>query len=95
MNFSIKEVAEVISAITGVKDITFGNTDRDQRSYLVKFDKFNNLIPEFNFEFDLKLGVKDLMENFKYYEEKISSRRINQIQNLLKIKKIDNNLRWN
>ena len=95
MNFSIKEVAEVISAITGVKDITFGKSDRDQRSYLVKFDKFKNLIPEFNFEFDLKLGVKDLIENFKYYEEKISSRRINQIQNLLKQKKIDSNLRWN
>ena len=95
LNFSIKEVAEVISAITGVKDITFGKSDRDQRSYLVKFDKFKNLIPEFNFEFDLKLGVKDLMENFKYYEEKISSRRINQIQNLLKQKKIDSNLRWN
>lgn len=94
LNYSIKEVANQISEITGVSEISFGNADTDQRSYLVKFDKIRKLMPDFTFKNNLKLGVLDLLKNFEHYEHSFSSRRLSQIEQLKKEDKIDDNLRW-
>ena len=73
-------------------------------------NSLHNYLQNKDFNGELELGYVNYLKSNKfdeiyyisayrfdsdYYEEKISSRRINQIQNLLKQKKIDSNLRWN
>ena len=94
MNFSIKEIAEIIGDRLKLDTITFGQHDADQRSYELDFSKLNEYYPSYNIEFNLHKGIDDLIYNFKKYEISGSEKRISVLNKLISEKKIDQNLFW-
>ena len=83
LNFSIKEVAEVIGNILNLDDIVFGKKDADQRSYQLTFDKLNYLFPNFQIDFSLQKGVENLIKNFEKYNLSGNERRLKALKNLI------------
>jgi len=94
LNYSIRTVAEYIKDILNIEKINFGKKDEDQRSYLVDFSKITNEFPNFNIEFDLEKGIKDLINNFENHKFDINVKRIKKINNLLSKNHINDSLYW-
>jgi nucleoside-diphosphate-sugar epimerase len=94
MNYSVKEIAQKISEITGVKNLSFGEKDNDQRSYMVDFSKLKEVLPSFEFKHDLESGAIDLIENIQQIKSEINARRIRKIKNLIEEDKLDTHLYW-
>lgn len=92
LNFSIKEVAEVIGSILNLDDIVFGKKDVDQRSYQLTFDKLKYLFPNFQIDFSIKQGVEDLIINFEKYNLSGNEKRLKSLQNLIENKIINDDL---
>ncbi len=95
LNYSIREIAETVSSVLEVDDISIGKFDSDQRSYELSFVKLKEYFPEFKINFDLKKGILDLVENFKDYKIKGNERRVQLLNQLIKQKRLDENLKWN
>tara|TARA_A100001035_G_scaffold260506_1_gene238818 strand:+ start:862 stop:1839 length:978 start_codon:yes stop_codon:yes gene_type:complete len=94
LNYSIREIAETVSSVLGVDDISIGKFDSDQRSYELSFVKLKEYFPEFKINFDLRKGILDLVENFKDYKIKGNERRVQLLNQLIKQKRLDENLKW-
>lgn len=94
LNYSIKEISQIISDLTKVEDITFGDKDDDQRSYYLSFDKLNNIYPNFEIEFDMRSGILDLINNLKHYKLSGNEIRLKKLDSLTKENKVDSNLFW-
>ena len=94
LNFSIKEVALAIGNQIQTNKITFGEKDKDQRSYFVDFTKLTNTLSDYRFKFDLNSGINDLLENYKFHNFDINTKRIKKINYLLDEKLVDENLLW-
>ena len=94
LNYSIKEIAEIVGELTGVEKLKIGNKDSDQRSYYLDFTKLNALISEFEIQFDLHSGINDLIQNLKTYDLSGNERRLPKLNKLIKDGKLDKNLRW-
>lgn len=92
LNFSIKEIAEVIGSILNLDDIVFGKKDVDQRSYQLTFDKLKYLFPNFQIDFSIKQGVEDLIKNFEKYNLSGNEKRLKALQNLIENKIINDDL---
>ena len=95
LNYSIREIAETVSSVLEVDDISIGKFDSDQRSYELSFVKLKEYFSEFKINFDLKKGILDLVENFKDYKIKGNERRVQLLNQLIKQKRLDENLKWN
>ena len=93
LNYSIKNVAEIIGDKLNISQIHYGKKDLDQRSYLVNFNKFDKIF-KYNFEFDLDKGIQDLINNYENTENSINQKRIRKINYLLEEKLLDKNLYW-
>lgn len=93
LNYSIKNVAEIIGDKLKITNILYGKKDSDQRSYLVDFNKFDKTF-NYNFEFDLNQGIQDLINNYENTEISINHKRIKKINYLLDKKLLDKNLYW-
>ena len=94
LNYSIKEISQIISDLTNVEDITFGDKDDDQRSYYLSFDKLNKIYPDFEIEFDMRSGIQDLINNLKHYKLSGNEIRLKKLDSLTKENKVDSNLFW-
>ena len=94
LNYSIRTVAEKIKDILGIKKISFGMKDEDQRSYLVDFSKIKNEFTEFNIEYNLEKGIKDLILNFENHKFDSNSKRIKKINNLIEDELLSDDLYW-
>ena len=94
MNFSIRQIAEVVANLLKIDDIKFGEKDSDQRSYELSFKKLNKYFQSFEIEFTLEEGVKDLIHNFKTYKFSGNERRIKVLNNLINENKLSNELIW-
>ena len=94
MNFSIRQIAEVVANLLKIEDIKFGEKDSDQRSYELSFKKLNKYFQSFEIEFTLEEGVKDLIHNFKTYKFSGNERRIKVLNNLINENKLSNELIW-
>jgi len=94
LNYSIKEIALNIADKLDIKDIKYGEKDPDQRSYKVNFSKFENLFPEFNFNFDLDKGIDELIKNYKEHNFDLNVYRLKKIKYLLDENIIDEKLKF-
>mgnify|MGYP001250380099 CR=1 FL=1 len=94
LNYSIKEIAEIVGELTGVEKLKIGKKDSDQRSYYLDFTKLNTLISEFEIQFDLRSGINDLIKNLKTYDLSGNERRLQKLNKLIEAGKLDKNLRW-
>ena len=76
------------------KNLSFGEKDNDQRSYMVDFSKLKEVLPSFEFKHDLESGAIDLIENIQQIKSEINARRIRKIKNLIEEDKLDTHLYW-
>ena len=95
LNYSIREIAETVSSVLGVDDISIGQFDSDQRSYQLSFQKLKEYFPQFQINFNLEKGILDLLDNFKVYKIKGNERRVQLLNKLIKQNQLDENLKWN
>ncbi len=94
LNYSIKEIALNISGKLNIKDIKYGEKDPDQRSYKVNFSKFENLFPEYSFNFDLDKGIDELIKNYREHNFDLNVYRLKKIKYLLDENIIDEKLKF-
>ncbi len=95
LNYSIKEVALAIGDQIDTKKISFGERDEDQRSYFVDFSKLSKTLSKYKMKYNLKNGIKDLLENYKVHNFDNNTKRIQKINYLLDENLVNNKLEWN
>ena len=94
LNYSIREISEIISELTKVENIEIGEKDPDQRSYYLSFDKLNKTFTNFKIEKNMEKGVNDLILNFNSYQLTGNERRLTKLNKLVDKKMLDTNLYW-
>ena len=99
-NYRVKEIAEIVSEVFQGCSVAFGNSDGDNRSYRVSFDKINSRLPGFRCEWDALAGARQLREIFESLDmppEIFTSRsytRIKQLSYLIGTGQLDDELFW-
>ncbi len=67
-NFQVKDVADIAKKLFPDCDITYtGEAVNDSRDYKVNFNKFKNMFPDFNFEYNLLSGMEELAKRLIDY----------------------------
>ena len=95
-NFTVKEMAESVKKIYPKTEIIFKNQTPDARTYKVSFNRILNELSGYYFpKWDLDMGAKELITNFKKYnfsEDDFLGFKTNRIKQLksLKDKKLIN-----
>lgn len=99
-NFRVKEIAEIVNGAFPGCELTFGESDGDNRSYRVSFEKINNNLPGFSCEYDAARGAEQLHDifsqinlNSEAFESK-SYTRLKQLEYLLQTKQLNDELYW-
>jgi nucleoside-diphosphate-sugar epimerase len=60
-NYQVRDVADKVQKLIPSAKITYtGEVGADPRNYRVKFDLLNKLLPEFQLQYDLALGMEEL-----------------------------------
>lgn len=99
-NYQVREVAEVVGDVFPGCEVSFGNSDGDNRSYRVSFDKIAERLPAFRCAYDVRRGAEELRETFERVgltAERFDHRsftRLKQLQYLLGSGEIDAELHW-
>jgi len=95
LNYTVKNIAEIISDITEVQSVSFGVSDGDSRSYFVDFSKLEKLFPNFEFIYDIEIGVRELINNYKdIIKNNENNKRIKKINKLIQNGDVDDKLFW-
>jgi nucleoside-diphosphate-sugar epimerase len=64
-NYQVKDIVSVIQKLIPKANIVFtGEAGKDPRNYRVKFDLLGMILPEFEFEYNLDKGMKELYQKF-------------------------------
>jgi len=99
-NYQVKDIAEIVAQVFPDCEVTFGESNGDNRSYRVCFDKIKKELPEFRCQRNVETGAHELLELFEginltqeMFELK-SYTRLKQLQHLLKTRQIDEDLFW-
>jgi nucleoside-diphosphate-sugar epimerase len=99
-NYRVREIAEMIATVFPGCTMTLGQSDGDNRSYRVCFDKIHNRLPGFSCQWDAKKGAQELLTVFQQVhltEETFFSRhftRLKQLQHLINSGQLDPSLFW-
>ncbi|WP_432986493.1 NAD-dependent epimerase/dehydratase family protein [Dactylosporangium sp. CA-233914] len=100
-NYLIRDVANMVAEIVPGSEPTFAEgAGADLRNYRVTCDLIEREIPEFQPQWNVKLGVEQLIENYQRYGLTIEQfksethQRIKRIRSLMDAGKLDGKLRW-
>jgi nucleoside-diphosphate-sugar epimerase len=100
-NYQIRDVAAIVEDVVPGSEVSFAaDAAPDSRNYRVSCRKLEDTLPEFQPQWTVRKGVKQLYEAFQRdeltYEEFLSPRlmRIAWIQQLLRENRVDPTLRW-
>ncbi|MBD3287517.1 NAD-dependent epimerase/dehydratase family protein [candidate division KSB1 bacterium] len=99
-NFTVREIAQTVSDTNPGCELIVGESDGDNRSYRVSFDKIHETFPEFQCKYKVSDGAAELHNVFErlIMTENIFQfrpfTRIKQLKYLLNSKQIDNDLFW-
>lgn len=97
---TILEIANLISAATGVDVRIKEGASPDSRNYRVAFDRFMGDFPEWHAKFDTAAGVNDLvtkLNSYSFTEAGLNDsnfRRLQKILEQIEAGKLDTNLFW-
>ena len=72
-NYQVKDVADIVQQLIPSAKIVFtGEVGNDPRDYRVNFDLLGKVLPDFELEYSLLSGMKDLFEKLKsiHFSEK-------------------------
>lgn len=95
-NYRVIDVAcTVAEMIAGASVLVADGADRDRRSYRTRFRRVGEVLPDFTCAYDLKTGVKDLLQNFRRIALRSTDGlvRLAQLQELLARHEVDASLR--
>lgn len=99
-NYQIREIAEVVGNVFPGCEVTVGDRGADRRSYRVNFDKIQALLPEFQSEWNIERGARELLEVFSRialtHDDFVSRKftRLKQIEYLRETGQIDPSFNW-
>jgi nucleoside-diphosphate-sugar epimerase len=99
-NYQVKEIAQIVADAFPGCTVSFGNSDGDNRSYRVCFDKINSRLPGFKCRSDPAMGARELHDLFQRIDmsrETFDFRaytRLKQLQHLLRTGQIDAQFFW-
>ncbi|PEN11219.1 NAD-dependent dehydratase [Longibacter salinarum] len=100
-NFQIREIAEVIRDTVPNTEIGFAeDAGPDERTYRVNCEKIRRVLPEFEPQWTLEKGARELYDTFTAQEVKLEDfegpryKRLAHIQQLQKQGLLDETLRW-
>ncbi|HVS88081.1 MAG TPA: NAD(P)-dependent oxidoreductase [Candidatus Acidoferrum sp.] len=101
-NYRISELAQIVAEVVPGSRIEYApGGGPDKRCYRVNCDKVRQALPGFRPQWTARKGAQELYDAYRAYglaaDELKSGRyfRINQIQRLLEMGKLDVSLRWN
>jgi nucleoside-diphosphate-sugar epimerase len=99
-NYLIRELAELLSGITGCEVEFAEGSSADARSYRVDFSKLGRTFPELGFDWDAAQGAAELLEAYDRYGltgvefEGERYIRLRRLRGLLDRGDLDASLRW-
>src|SRR5262249_34358471 len=99
-NHRVKEIAEIVADVFPGCQLTSGNSDGDNRSYRVSFEKINTQLPGFKCKRSALMGAQQFRELFERIDmsaatfEHRAFTRLKQLQYLLKTSQIDDSFFW-
>ncbi|MDJ0691606.1 MAG: SDR family oxidoreductase [Xenococcaceae cyanobacterium MO_188.B32] len=99
-NYQIKEVAETIAEVFSGCQLSFGQSDGDNRSYRVSFEKINSKLPGFRCDWNARLGAQQLFDVFTQIDMTAEIflfrgfTRLKQLEYLIRTQQIDRNFFW-
>jgi len=95
LNYSVKQIAKIVSKVTSVEKLSFGKSNSDARSYFVDFTKISTMFPEFKFKYTVEDGVNEILKNLHSVQiNKVNSKRIKKINTLINENIVDSDLYW-
>ena len=99
-NYQVKEVAETIAEVFTGCQLSFGQSDGDNRSYRVSFEKINQTLPGFQCDWNARLGAQQLFDLFTQIDMSADTflfrgfTRLKQLKYLINTQQIDRNFFW-
>jgi nucleoside-diphosphate-sugar epimerase len=99
-NYQVRELAQIVAGTFPSCRVTFGQSDGDNRSYRVCFDKIHSGLPGFKCRHTAAMGAGELLELFQRIDmtpEMFDFRaytRLKQLRYLLQTAQIDEQLYW-
>jgi nucleoside-diphosphate-sugar epimerase len=99
-NYQIRGIAEVVAETFPGCKLIVGNSDGDNRSYRVSFEKISLLLPSFRCENNCRTGAGELLDVFTRIDmaretfDFRSYTRLKQLQHLLRTKQLDEHFYW-
>lgn len=99
-NYQIREIAEVVAQTFPDCSMSLGNSDGDNRSYRVCFDKIKEKLPTFKCQWTLTTGAQELCDLFKRIDmdravfEFRAFTRLKQLEYLVRTQQVDRELFW-
>lgn len=99
-NYQVRDVARIVAEVFPGCALTFGNSDGDNRSYRVSFDRIAERVPEFVCRRDVRAGateLRDVFERIGLTAERFEHRtftRLKQLQHLIGTAQVGPELHW-
>ena len=99
-NYQVREIAEIVAETFPGCTLSFGNSDGDNRSYRVNFDKIQTLLPSFKCSRNARTGARELLELFRRIDMSTATfdfrayTRLKQLQYLVRTGQIDQDFYW-
>lgn len=99
-NYQIRDIAICLGEVFPGCEVSFGDTDPDQRSYRVSFDKIHQLLPGFQCAWTLRQGAEQLRQLYERVSLSDASfrlrpfTRLSQLKHLLETAQIDADFYW-
>lgn len=99
-NYLVRDLAEIVSDVTGCEIEIAEGSSADQRSYRVDFSKIAAAFPDLRFEWNAQRGARELIEAYRAVgltQEDFDGNRYIRIRRLLTLLsegQLDDGLRW-
>jgi nucleoside-diphosphate-sugar epimerase len=99
-NYQVREIAHIVADTFPSCKLTFGQSDGDNRSYRVSFDKIHSRLPGFRCHYDTVSGARELLDLFQSIDMTLDVfnfrpyTRLRQLQYLLRTGQIDDQFYW-
>jgi nucleoside-diphosphate-sugar epimerase len=99
-NYQVRDIAQIIAETFVECKLTFGNSDGDNRSYRVNFDKIHSMLPGFKCAEEARSAAREFLELFgriDLSQEMFGFRaytRLKQLKYLLRTGQLDKQFYW-